>query len=560
MIRAPIVKLLLALLIAIATLSSPARTANAKDELVIGLTQFPSTFNPFIDAMVAKSYVLAMTRRPLVAYDQNWNLVCMLCTEVPTIENGRAKPFDNPDGSRGIAITYTIHPKATWGDGTPVTSDDVVFAWEVGRHPKSAVDGTEYFRRVSRIEVHDSKTFTVYADKLTFNYAALYAFDPLPAHLERAAFMVDPEGYKRRTVYDADTTNPGLYYGPYRITQVTPGASVVLEPNPTWYGEKPHFRKITVRVIENTAALEANLLSGAIDYIAGELGLTLDQALALEKRHGDRFDVIYKAGLAYEHVDLNLDNPALKDKRVRQALLYGLDRAAISRQLFTGKQPVAHSFVSPLDWIAAVDLKTYPYAPKKAAALLDEAGWNVMKGGIRHNAAGERLSLELMTTAGNRSRETVQQVLQSQWRKLGIDVRIRNEPARVFFGETVRRRQFSAMAMFAWISAPESLPRSILHSQEIPVPERNFSGQNYTGFRNAEVDALIDRIEVELDRARRKELWHRLQEIYVEELPALPLYYRADSFFVPKWLEGVEPTGHLVPTTMWIERWRPRSR
>ena len=59
-----------------------------------------------------------------------------------------------------------------------------------------------------------------------------------------------------------------------------------------------------------------------------------------------------------------------------------------------------------------------------------------------------------MTTAGNRTRETVQQVLQSQWRKLGIDVRIRNEPARVFFGETMRKRQFPAMGMFAWISTP----------------------------------------------------------------------------------------------------------
>ena len=78
---------------------------------------------------------------------------------------------------------------------------------------------------------------------------------------------------------------------------------------------------------------------------------------------------------------------------------------------------------------------------------------------FRHNAAGDRLSLELMTTAGNRSRETVQQVLQSQWRKLGIEVRIRNEPARVLFGQTLKQRQYTGMAMYAWISAPESLPR-----------------------------------------------------------------------------------------------------
>ena len=75
---------------------------------------------------------------------------------------------------------------------------------------------------------------------------------------------------------------------------------------------------------------------------------------------------------------------------------------------------------------------------------------------MRHNAAGEPLTLELMSTAGNRTRELVEQVLQSQWQRLGIDVRIRNEPARVFFGETVAKRKFNAMAMFAWISSPKT--------------------------------------------------------------------------------------------------------
>ena len=58
---------------------------------------------------------------------------------------------------------------------------------------------------------------------------------------------------------------------------------------------------------------------------------------------------------------------------------------------------------------------------------------------------------------------------------------------------------------------------------------------------------------------KRKAEWRRLQEIYAEELPVLPLYFRADSYIVPKWLTGIEPTGHQIPSTMWIERWRPRS-
>ncbi|HEC14563.1 MAG TPA: peptide ABC transporter substrate-binding protein, partial [Rhodospirillales bacterium] len=310
------------------------------------------------------------------------------------------------------------------------------------------------------------------------------------------------------------------------------------------------------RTIPNTAALEANLLSGELDMIAGELGLSVDQALAFEKRRGRRFNVIYKPGLVYEHIDLNLDNPFLKDKRVRKALIYALDRETLSRQLFAGRQPVAHSSVNPLDWVYAKDVRKYAYDPKKAARLLAQAGWKTIRRGVRVNAKGEKLSLEIMTTAGNRSRELVEQVLRSQWKKLGIEVSIRNQPARVFFGQTLTERRFTAMAMYAWISSPESVPRTTLHSAHIPSVNNNFSGQNYTGFRNGEMDALLEGIEVELDRTKRKALWRRLQDIYTEELPVIPLYFRANPYILPKWLKGLTPTGHQDPSTLWVEDWR----
>lgn len=545
---------MLALLLMFTALAAvPARAD--KDELVIGITQFPSTFNPNIDSMLAKTYVLAMARRPFTAYDAEWKLVCMLCTELPTIENGLAVPEKTPEGKDGIAVTYTIRPDAVWGDGTPISTRDVTFTWEVGKHPKSGIIPKEFYRSLYKIDVKDDKTFTLHFDKLTFEYNAINAFDLLPAHLEEAAFA-DPEAYRNRSLYETDTTNPGLYFGPYVISEVVPGSHVTLTANPLWWGGEPAFKRVVVRVIENTAALEANLLSGAIDMIAGELGLSIDQALAFEQRHGDQYAILYKPGLIYEHIDINLDNPILQDQRVRQALVLALDRDAISEKLFGGRQPVAHTNVNPLDWAYAEDGPRYPYDPEKAAAMLDEAGWSAMRGGIRHNAAGEPLRLEIMTTAGNRSRELVQQVLQSQWKQLGIDVRVRNQPARVFFGETVRKRQFPAMAMFAWISAPESVPRTTLHSDHIPTADNNWAGQNSTGFTNAEVDDLIEQIEVELDRDKRGDLWRRLQHIYADELPAIPLYFRANPYILPAWLKGVEPTGHQYPSTLWIETWR----
>ena len=548
-----------AAIIAVVVLLGPAQAQKNADQLVIGITQFPSTFHPNIDSMLAKTYILSLTRRPFTSYDKDWKLVCMLCVTLPTIENGLAVPEKTARGKQGIAVTYTIRADATWGDGKPVSTKDVMFTWKVGRHPKSGVGDMEFYRSLYKIDVKDAKTFTLHFDKLTFEYNAINGFELIPAHIDEINFT-DPVAYKNRTVFDTNTTNEGLYFGPYLIADVENGAHVVLEPNPTWWGKKPAFKRIIVRVIPNTAALEANLLSGNIDMISGELGLSIDQALAFEKRQRGKFNITYKPGLVYEHLDLNLDNPILKDIRVRRALILGIDRGAISKKLFADRQPVAHTSVNPLDWVYTGDIQKYPYDPIKAARLLNEAGWSVKKRGIRHNNKGEPLRLDLMTTAGNRSRELVEQVLQSQWKRLGIDIRIRNEPARVFFGQTVTERKFTGLIMYAWISAPESVPRTTLHSAHIPHQDNNFAGQNYTGFRNAEMDELLESIEVELNRPKRKQMWRRLQEIYATELPVIPLYFRANPYILPKWLRGLEPTGHQNPSTLWVEDWRVEGR
>jgi peptide/nickel transport system substrate-binding protein len=530
--------------------------ADAADELHIGITQFPSTLNPNIDSMLAKTYVLGMAQRPLVGYDQGWQLQCILCVQLPSLEDGSARTETLPDGTQGVAVTYRLDPRARWGDGIPASTRDVLFTWQVGQNPESGVASLETYRRIQRVEVIDEHTFTLHMDRLTFDYASAGGFHLLPEHLEREIYEAAPTEYRNRTLYDRAPETPGLYLGPYRITDVVPGSHLVLLRNDHWWGQKPYFSRIVLRAIENTAALEANLLSGEIDYIAGELGLSLDQALAFERRHGTRFRVYYQPGLIYEHLDLNHQHPWLKDLRVRQALLYGADRAAMSEQLFAGKQAVADSSVNPLDWVYSDEVPHYSYDPVQAAALLDQAGLRLGSDGKRRDAEGRGQPLELMTTAGNRSRELVEQVLVSQWRELGLEVNIRNEPARVFFGDTVSRRRFGGLALFAWISAPESVPRSTLHSQEIPNEKNAWSGQNYGGYRDPRMDQLIDAIEVELDRERRRAMWAELQKRYAEELPALPLYFRSDAFVIPRWLEGVIPTGHQFPTSYRVEYWK----
>ena len=90
----------------------------------------------------------------------------------------------------------------------------------------------------------------------------------------------------------------------------------------------------------------------------------------------------------------------------------------------------------------------------------------------------------------------------------------------------------------------------------IPSEKNNWAGQNYTGYANPRMDELVDAIEVELDRPKRVALWRELQQLYADELPALPLFFRADAFILPKGLKGLVPTGHQDPSTLWVENWR----
>ena len=535
---------------------SPSNAADHRN-LRIGMSQFPSTLHPMFDDMVAKSYVLGMSQRPVTAFDANWKPVCMLCTVLPSFDNKLAKKETRANGKHGIAATYTILPKAAWGDGVPVTTKDIIFAWQVGKHPLSGVGNADFFAKdIADITVVDDKTFTIHFSKEECDFASIDGLYPLPDHLERKIFEKDPATYKSRTLYNTDPANPGLYWGPYRIAKVDAGSSITLYRNSAWTGSTPAFDTIVVKAIENSAALSANLVSGDIDYIAGELGLSLDQALAFKKRLPDTYLTVFKPGLTYEHIDLNLDEPLFHDLRVRQALMYAMDRESINKTLFDGRQPVAADFVNPLDTVYDADVPRYAFNPAKAAALLDGAGWKLAPDGTRVNKGGQKLAFTLTTTAGNKNREVIEQAIQSDWKKIGIDVKIENQPPRVMFGDTMRERKFTGGVMYAWMSAPKDIPKTTLHSSMIPSPKNSYAGQNYAGYANPKVDKIIEDLETVCTAPKNQQLWNELQKIYAVELPALPLYYRVDSYFIPKWLTGLAPTGHMHPTTLWIENWK----
>jgi peptide/nickel transport system substrate-binding protein len=172
---------------------APRRAAAAqgqqagRDTLTVGITQYPSTLHPNIESMAAKSYVLGFARRPVTAYDADWRLTCLLCEELPSLENGLAVRETTPDGRPGIRVTWRLREGLRWGDGQPVTSADILFAWEAGRNFETGFGGAEFFRSAYEATAPDARSVTIRFDRVTLRLRR--ARRPRAARAHRAAAL-----------------------------------------------------------------------------------------------------------------------------------------------------------------------------------------------------------------------------------------------------------------------------------------------------------------------------------------------------------------------------------
>jgi peptide/nickel transport system substrate-binding protein len=130
---------------------SPVLAQTPKDTLVIGMSQYPPSLHPGIEPTVAKVYAMRFGYRPIAHYNDDMKMQCFLCTELPTLANGRTRVVDLGGGKKGMTVRFTLHPKATWGDGVPITSKDVAFSWSVGIKPESGLIGRNFFQRISKV-------------------------------------------------------------------------------------------------------------------------------------------------------------------------------------------------------------------------------------------------------------------------------------------------------------------------------------------------------------------------------------------------------------------------
>ena len=526
-------------MVPLAGAQAPAPAAG-RDTVVIGSSQEPDFLSPFFAEMAASQEVLNTLFTSDVQRDHTWKLAAEGAAKIPTLKDG-----DWIVKGTTMTLTWTIKSRK-WNDGTPVTCADYVFTNNVARNEQVPVVVRDITNRIANIVCPDGAT----GRKIVVNWKELHPFanlqvneyGALPRHVIDPMYKANPS--KLHEAPYGNEPKVTITDGAYKITEWRKGSSLTVEQNPLYFeGLQDGIKKIIWRFIPDTNALVANMLSGAIDVI-GEIGITFDQALQLSRQAQGRGIVVhFTEGLIWEHIDFNFDNPLLKDVRVRRALTHGINRELIVQQLFDGKQPVAHTYLPPKHPGYASDVTKYAYDPARARALLQEAGFTPGPDGIMRNAAGQRLALELNTTAGNRVREQVEQIIQQNLREIGVEITIQNFPARVYFGDITNHRKFKALAMYAWLFDPTSHCDLFYTSDGIPNEANGWSGQNYPGYRSERMDKACKTASRELDEAKRNNLLKESAKIFAEDLPAMPLYYRVSVSAVKAELAPFNPTG-----------------
>lgn len=533
--------------------SQPAVSApvdSRRSSITIGISQEPDTLWIPFKEMLAAEEIARPTAYTLTIFGEDWTLIPWAAESIPTVANGQLVLFEE-EGAQKMRATWKIRPEFAWPDGKPLVGDDFVLAWKIALDPNQEVIDRNTASLIEKMEVkgEDRRTLEVTWKQPFAGYAVFRQHEAVPAHVVGPLYETQGGDLKKHPF----GTRP-LLAGAFTIEEWVPGSHIIAKANPHATGFlKPRLDRIIWRFIPKTNTLSANLASGTIDAIS-PIGMTFDQALELERSYPGRFDVHFTEGLVWEHVDFDLDNPILKDLRVRQALAHASDREQIVQELFAGKQPVAHATQPPRSRYHNPDVRKYPFDPARAGSLLDEAGWRMGERGVRMKD-GKPLELTLMTTSGNQTREQVEALLQAQWRKIGVDLKIKNEPAKVLFGETLRRRKSAGLVMYAWTMDPALPIDTFWRCDNIPSEKNSWHGQNYVGWCDEEADRLLREIYRTLDDEPRWALGRTFEARWAEELPALPLYFRVDVTATTKGLKGWKPTGTLQPITWNAHEW-----
>lgn len=492
---------------------SSSKSPNPRS-IVIGCDTEPTILNPFLPdgTSIATKLVTSNILWGLLAVTPDLQYTPHIAEQVPTLDNGLVTkdPF---------TVTYDIKKNAIWSDGTPITSADVKFTWEIIMNGNYPIADRSGYDKIERIDTPYEKTVRLVFREPYAAYRNLFstAYPILPKHIL--------EG-KRFT----EAMNDFLTFasGPYKFKEWDRGKQLVIVRNETFWEGKPRIGMVTFKFIPKRNVRLAALENGEIDV--GYSPTDEEAPASLKEIKDKKADI--RPGLIWEHIGFNLSKPPLNDINVRRAIAFVVDRNKVALTAI-GKAEVLNSVLVPEQkQFYTPAWNRYSNDARKSADYLTAAGYQKGSDGF-YEKGGKPLVITISTTAGNPTREKIEKIIKDDLARAGIRTEIKNTDDDNFFNHWLPEGNFE-LGVWAWLESPEPNLDHLFVSDKIPP-----AGQNYYRYHNPDIDSLLNSAVTTIDTSGRANLYHQIQEKISSDLVVIPLYQHPQVIIYDKRIGGV---------------------
>ena len=417
-----------------------------------------------------------------------------------------AEKLENPDD---LTWVLTLRPGITFSDGNPLTAADVVATYQSIRDPATGSVKRLIYDQVDNIEAPDPRT------------VVFHLKEPYAPFLENLTIGILPEAQVKVTPADARLIGSG----PYRLVKYVKDQGVELEANPSTWQTKAQTPKLLFKIVPEATVRALELIHGSIDLTQNDLPVYLVDAL----REREGLAVETRGSLLVKYLAFNMEDPALVDLRVREAIACAIDVQEIITWRFRGMATPARSFLHPDTFAYEPDLPERPRDLARAAHLLDEAGYPDPDG------EGPRTRLSLVyKTSLDETAVAVARIFSAQLKQVGIDLKVETAEWGVFMGD-IKQGKFQLYSLSAvGINDPDYY--TFLFGAKNVRP----NGANRAAYRNPRLDTLLDDARKTLDRTRRAEIYGEVQKLAAADIPYLPLWYETNVVVHQRQVHGYQ--------------------
>jgi peptide/nickel transport system substrate-binding protein len=434
----------------------------------------------------------------------------------------------SPDG---LVYTFTVRSDVRWEDGARFTADDVLFTIRAIQDPAYRVpaDLAAFWRTVA---VTQTDALTV-RFQLTQIYAPFLHYTTigiLPAHLLKdvAPGELIQHPFNRKPIGT----------GPFFVSDSS-ADYILLDANTRYFGTKPYLARVQFRFYPDYDAIFAAYARNEVQGIARILPNQLAKARAQPSLR------TFNARIAgYTLIYLNLAKPQFQDARVRQALLYAIDRKKVVNDLQQGQGLVALSPIEPESWAYDTGLNPYLFDPERAKALLDAAGFKDSGDGIRRK---DQTALQFtLTTNDDPARISLANEIARTWQTVGVRVTVQPATAAQIVPTYLRPRNYDAvLSEYRTLSNDPDQYENWHQSQ---ISGAGSVGQNYSGLNDRDISEVLEAARRTNDQGKRADLYRRFQELFSERVPALVLFYPVYTFGIDTRVRGAQLAPLLTPS------------